>query len=173
MKRKYTLYYVLIALLAVANIGRWWFATPTPGADAARSRTFLPEDFRLRVDSPLAQSASRRDLFQPGSAGRAARGTAAAPHPVPAHMAAKAAVPPPPPSETEVAAAELGKLRLLGVVFRGGKGRAYLAMDKENTIALPGETAFGRFAVEQIGEDAVDVMDLKTNTRRRIPVSGK
>ncbi len=173
MKRKYAVYYVLIAVLAVANAGRWWLAAKTDGADSARSRTFLPEDFRLRMDSPLAQSGPRRDLFQPGS-GRAATG-AAVMHPVHPRVVAKAAIqaPPPPPSETELAAAELGKLRLLGVVFRGGKGRAYLAMDKENVIALAGDTAFGRFSVNRIGEDAVELTDLKTNTRRRIPVSGK
>ncbi len=176
MKRKYAIYYVLIAVLAVANIGRWWFAAKTGGTESVRNQAFLPDDFRLRVDLPLAQSAPRRDLFQPGSLGRAAAARAITPHAVPARVTAKVQAPPPPPpppSEAELAAAEFGKLRLLGVVFRKGKGRAYLAMDKENVIAQAGDTTFGRFVVDQIGEDAVQLTDLKTNTRRRIPVSGK
>jgi hypothetical protein len=175
MMRRYSIYFALIALLAAANIGRWWFAAAkADGAGSSHSRIFLPEDFRLRVDSPLALGASRRDLFQPGNVRMA--GTAGASHAGSARRLARTVPQPAAPAEptaAEAAAAELGKVKLLGVVFRGGKGRAYLGLDKENVIALAGETVLGRFAVDKVGEEAVDLRDLKTNTTRRIPVSGK
>jgi hypothetical protein len=165
VKRHYAIYYALIGVLVVANLGRWWLAPAgNRAADAVHSRSFLPEDFRLRVDSPLALGASHRDLFHPGN-------VTAGIHPV--SVRPRARIEAPPPAPVEMADADLDGLKLLGVVFRGGKGKAYLSLDKESVIALPGETAFGRFLVDSVAEDAVNLRDLKTNTTRRIPVSGK
>jgi hypothetical protein len=174
MKRKYSIYVVLIALLAAVNLWRWWPAgTGASEGRAPHNKVVLPEDFRLRVDAPLAPGAFRRDLFQAGH-GMAATmiGLGHA-----AHVAAKPPAPSVPafsqPAQAETADAELAKFKLLGVVFRAGRGHAYLALDKENMMAISGETLLGRFAVDKVAVDGVELRDLRTNTSRRIPVSGK
>jgi hypothetical protein len=186
MNRRYWIYFGLIALLVGVNFWRAWLpAADEAGAAAARSPVFLAEDFHLRAAPPIARAAPRRDLFRPvdGVALRAAppRTGPGIGRPVRAVRAAPPAQVPLVAAEVvaevdvEVAAAdaELGRLRLLGVVFHAGKKRAYLARDRENIIALAGDTVFGRFAVDRIDVDAVDLRELKTNTSRRIPVSGK
>jgi hypothetical protein len=185
MNRRHGIYLGLIALLVVVNLARWWLpAAKEAGASAARSPIFLPQDFRLRTAPSIVRAAPLRDLFQPvdgaairtpprpGSAmakpARAVRAAQPAPMlPVPAEAVVEVDV------EIAAAEAELGRLKLLGVVFHAGKGRAYLALDRENIIALAGDTVFGRFAVDKVAVDAVDLRELKTNTSRRIPVSGK
>lgn len=179
MSRRYAIYLGLIALLAAINLGRWWLHAATEGRRAAESgKTFAPEDFRLRVGAATAPDGARRDLFQPFSRGMSMTPQPEKPRASKAVTRAQAQPQPqaqalPQPTEAEAAGAALGKLRLLGVVFRAGNWRAYLGLDKENIIALAGETVFGRFVVEKIGVDAVDLRDLKTNISRRIPVSGK
>ena len=165
MKRQYSVYLGLIALLAVVNLWRWW---PHPGTgteeSAARGKVFLPEDFRLRVDLPAAIE-PRRNLFQPRGGTFRTNTT---------HARQGVAQPPVLSGQNEaIAEGGLGKLKLLGVVFRAGKGQAYLALDKESVIAHAGDTVLGQFAVDKIAVDAVELRDLKTNTIRRIPVSGK
>ena len=185
MNRRHRIYLGLIALLVVVNLGRWWLPGATEaGAAAARGASFLPQDFRLRAAPSIVRAAPLRDLFQPadGAAilatpsrpaalGKTAR-AAAAPVQVPVQPVAIEALV---GVDVDVAAAdaELGRLKLLGVVFHAGQGRAYLALDRENIIALAGDTVFGRFAVDKVAVDAVDLRELKTNTSRRIPVSGK
>jgi hypothetical protein len=189
MNRRHRIYLGLIALLVVVNLGRWWLPDATEaGAAAARGASFLPQDFRLRAAPSIVRAAPLRDLFQPAD-GAAILATPSRPAAVAKTVSAvRAAEPapaqvPPVPVEAlvdvdvdvEVAAAdaELGRLKLLGVVFHAGQGRAYLALDRENIIALAGDTVFGRFAVDKVAVDAVDLRELKTNTSRRIPVSGK
>ena len=172
MNRRYAIYLGVIALLAAIIIGRWWLhAANGEGAMAAGSRIFLAEDFHLRVETNTAADAPRRDLFQP--VGKAATRTSlrmAKPVAVKAMVQAPAKSE---PTEAEVAGAELGKIKLLGVVFRGNKGQAYLSRDKENFMAYGGDTVLGRFVVEKVSVDTVDLRDLKTNISRRVPVSGK
>ncbi len=173
MKRKYWTYVVVIALLAAINLWRWWPAGSgaSEGRAPHNTKTFLPEDFRLRVDAPLAPGAFHRDLFLAGH-GTAAK-VAGSSHVM--HVSVKPPTPPLPvqPANAEVGDAELAKFKLLGVVFRAGRGHAYLALDKENMMALSGETLLGRFAVDKVAVDGVELRDLRANTSRRIPVSGK
>jgi hypothetical protein len=171
MNRRYRIYLGVIALLAAVNVGRWVFAGGR-AEPASRERMLLADDFRLRVDVPGA-STRGRDLFSAGGGVRGAVSAAngqsrrksaprIAPAPVPAADAAQV-----------MAASGLGKLRLLGVVFHGGKRQAYLAQDKENCIASTGDTVFGQYAIDAVSVDAVELRDIKTNMTRRIPVSGK
>lgn len=170
MKRRYSVYLVLIALLVAANLARWLAHSGKDAeGSAVQSKVFLPEDFRLRMDSPVA-AGSRRNLFQPnGDASRVATNHTSR------SMAKAMAQPPVQHEQSEAGAADgvLGKLKLLGVVFRAGKGQAYLSLDKENVIALAGETVLGQFTVDKVDVDVVELRDLKNNTTRRIPVSGK
>ncbi len=169
MKRRYNIYFVLIALLLAANLARvWWVSEKGSKETVAHSKVFLPGDFRLHVDAPGAGE-PYRNLFQAQGETRKS-----APHSRPAKV--KAVMPPPlklEKTENEQALDRLGRLKLLGVVFRAGKGQAYLSQDKESVIALPGDTVFGQFVINKINVDAVELKDLKTNTIRRIPVSGK
>lgn len=175
MNRRYSVYLGLIAFLVLVILGRWWLNAGKVVSgmgvveSAAHGRIFLPEDFRLHVDIPVA-SEPHRNLFQPKS-GAPAMNTAHTRQPL-----VKVVAQPPAnlgQSEAETADGRLGKLRLLGVVFRAGRGQVYLALNKESVIAHAGDTVLGQFAVDKIAVDAVELRDLKTNTIRRIPVSGK
>lgn len=172
MTRRYAVYLGLIALLVVVNLGRLWLhsASGAEGA-AARGKVMLPEDFRVRVNFPAAGGEIRRNLFQPMGA---APGTAATHgRPTLARSVTLPSLINPAQNEAEGAGSRLGKLKLLGVVFRNGKGQAYLGQDKESAIAQAGDTVFGQFAIDKVAVEAVELRDLKTNTSRRIPVSGK
>ncbi|MFA6902438.1 MAG: hypothetical protein WC236_05080 [Gallionellaceae bacterium] len=170
MNRRYAIYFGLIALLIAANFVRVWLDSGKGAGEqpVAHGKAFLPEDFRLRVDVPVTGEL-QRNLFQPPGA----------PRMTPAHAKqtrAKSVTQSPlklEKNETELAANRLAKLKLLGVVFRAGKGQAYLGQDKESVIAFAGDTVFGQFIISKIFVDAVELRDLKTNTIRRIPVSGK
>jgi hypothetical protein len=168
MTRRYSVYLGLIALLAVVNFGRWWLHSGSADV-SAREKVMLPEDFRVRVNFPAAGGEMRRNLFQPGG------GTPVATANVRKTTVRSVTPPPaaPAPNEAEVAYSRLGKLKLLGVVFRNGKGQVYLAQDKESVIALVGDTVFGQFAIDKVTVEAVELRDVQTNTSRRIPVSGK
>lgn len=169
MNRRHSVYLGLIALLVAVNLVRWW---PHPGNGAGKSamrgNVYLPEDFRLRMDSSAAAGKLQRNLFQQKSGA-----TRMAPTQNRQNMVAAKPAAQPGQRIAEAAGGELGKLKLLGVVFRAGKGQAYLAMEKENVIAFAGDTMFGQFVVDKVDVDGVELRDLKNNTSRRIPVSGK
>ncbi len=175
MNRRYAVYLGLIALLVVVILGRGWLNSEKRAGglgteeSAARGKIFLPEDFRLRVDIP-ATIEPHRNLFQPKNGASLMNTTHA-------RQAMVKVVSQPPvnlgQNEAEAADGRLTKLKLLGVVFRAGKGQIYLALNKESVIAHAGDTVFGQFAVDKVAVDAVELRDLKTNTIRRIPVSGK
>lgn len=169
MNRRYSVYLGLIALLVAVNLGRWWPHSGN-GAErsAARGNVYLPEDFRLRMDSSAAAGKLQRNLFQPKSGSTRMVSAQNRQNMVAAKPAAEAGQ-----RIAEAAGNELGKLKLLGVVFRAGKGQAYLAMDKESVIAHAGDKVFGQFVVDKVDVDSVELRDLKNNTSRRIPVSGK
>lgn len=169
MSRKHSGYLLVIVMLVLVNAWRWGaFGTAADKHDATHGKTLVAEDFRLHIDAS-GPAGPVRDLFRP------AGGEAAKPRVRPVQAVIKAAPPIPPPELATATAdsADLGKLKLLGVVFRAGKGQAYLAFDKENVIAHSGDTVMGRFAVASIGIDSVDITDLKTNSSRKIPVSGR
>lgn len=168
MNRRYYIYVGLIALLVVINLGRWWLVSENDDeASAASSRVFQPEDFRLLVDLP-ATGNPRRNLFQQHSGAKRLMPTQNKPASVVAQAPEL-----PGQIEADAAADALGKLRLLGVVFRSGRGQAYLAMEKENVIAFAGDRVLGQFIVDKVDLDAVELRDLKSNINRRVPVSGK
>lgn len=172
MNRRYAIYFGLIALLVAANLARVWL-DPGKGAEetGAQRKAFLPDDFRLHVDLPAAGE-PRRNLFQPAGMTKSPRVTPN--HARQGNVVVVTQAPiEPENNEAELAVGRLGKLKLLGVVFRAGKGQVYLAHEKENVIAFAGDTVFGQFVVDKLTVGAVELRDLKTNTMRRIPLSGK
>lgn len=168
MSRRQRVYAVLIALLLLGNLLRWGYTALGAGSGVGEgARTFEAREFELRASVPAAAEPSR-DLF-------AAQADA-----MPAPRAASRSAQPRPPiapaplaPEVDAAAAGLGRLRLLGVVVREGRSQAYLALDKSSVIAQGGDTVFGRYVVERIGVDAVELRDLQTNNTRKIAVSGR
>lgn len=177
MNRRYALYVGVIALLALMKAGQWWLHGGK--GDPVREKLFLADEFRLRVDIPDSDGAGRNLFLGKGGVSRAEAGegpvrrVAIRKQPAPAPVAPpppQPVAPPPVPAEPESA---LGKLRLLGVVFHGGKRQAYLALDKDHIIAAAGDRVFGEYVVEKIAVDAAELRDTKTNITRKIPVSGK
>lgn len=168
MTRRYWLYGGVIAVLVAVNLGRWWLhGGAGSGTSASPSPAFLANDFRLRANVP-ATGEARRNLFAPLATDLAVV------RPARTMRAPQAAPPPAVLSDVpSAAAASLGRLRLLGVVFRGGKAQAYLALDKQSVIAHSGDTVFGQFTVDTVTVDAVELRHLESNILRRIPVSGK
>lgn len=167
MNRRYGIYFGLIGLLVVVNLGRWWWRMDD-GQRATREKTFAPEDFRLRVDVPDA-GASGRNLFAAGGYSRTA-GEGSARKVAHDEPSTTVVAGPLPQAET---VSGIGRLKLLGVVFHGGKRQAYLALEKDNVIADSGDTVFGQYAVDKITVDAVELRDVKNNVTKKIPVSGK
>ncbi len=169
MRRRYLAYGGVIAVLLVANLGRWWLHGGETGPAVAPGRLDDEAAFRLRANVPQPGEV-KRNLFAPQAAGpRAGPPTrpvpaVAAPQPV----AAAAVAPEAPPAD-----ASLGRIRLLGVVLREGQPQAYLALERHSLIARQGEAVFGRYVVERIGVDGVEMRELATQGRRSIPVLGR
>lgn len=173
MKRRYWLLGVAILLLGVLNLWQW----KSPG-NAGRERSsvpaggFRPDDFQLKVGFATAESAhTRRNLFQ-----------SLLPHrpPVAAKkVEAKVEPPPGPPPKTpeqlaeEAARAELGQIKLVGVVFRGEKGQAFLVKGEQLYMVHTGGKVGERFQVEAIRPDSIQLKDPATRVNGQIPVSGK
>jgi hypothetical protein len=184
MKRTTWLLAALAVALIAVNVWRWW---PAPASAPKRSagpqsRTpvFAASDFRLTIGTDTSAAGSRmaRDLFQarvapPPPAARVAR---PAPPPAPPVPQAVSAEPPPKSAEelaAESAQMELAQIKLVGVVFRGGKGQAFLVKGEHAYIAQAGEKVGARFRVESVHAESVDLHDPQTRVSAHIAVSGK
>jgi Tfp pilus assembly protein PilP len=91
----------------------------------------------------------------------------------------KAQTPPPPPPKTpeqleeEAARAELTQIKLVGVVFRGDKGQAFLVKGDQTYMVSVGEKVGDRFTVDAVTSDSVQLKDPRTSVSGQIPISGK
>ncbi len=170
---------VVVAALAAANLWQWGPPQERPPERAAASASaFRADDFQLRVGFVAADAAPpARNLFQPRL-----------PPPPPAakkvEVAAPAPPPPPvpdpgPPPKTaeqlaeEAAQAELKQIRLVGVVFRGEKGQAFLVKGDQLYMVNAGGKVGERFMVEAIGPDSIQLKDPGSRVLGQISVSGK
>ncbi len=170
-RRRHWAYAALIALLVLGNLLRWGVTAWGDRAQAsAGAAAFEARDFELRANVP-APAEPRRNLFAPQAAMQVPAMSRAAQRS--ASVRTQAAPPPVPSEASSATGGGLERLRLLGVVFREGRGQAYLALDKTSVIAQGGDTVFGRYAVDRIGVDAVELRDLNTHNTRKIPVSGR
>jgi Tfp pilus assembly protein PilP len=167
MTRQRSILSGLVLLLIGVNVWYWW---PWRGEDSRMenspaARRFLVEDFAVKAPHAAERSKPmRRDLFQP--------------KPVAVAKPAMKGPPPPPPKTPEqlaeeAARAELAQIKLVGVIFRGGRGQAYLVKGDQTFLVFAGDKVGGRFTVEIIAADAVQLKDPATNVAGRIPVSGK
>jgi hypothetical protein len=165
---------VAVLLLGVLNLWQWGSPDrPTQARSSAAAGVFRPDDFQLRVGfAPADAARSGRNLFQ-----------LRLPPPPPAPIKppeVKAEPPPPaPPSKTpeqlaeEAARAELGQIKLVGVVFRGEKGQAFLVKGEQLYMVNTGGRVGERFLVEAIRADSIQLRDPATRVSGQIPVSGK
>ena len=174
MKPRYVALSVGVALLAALNLWRW-APSGAPAAEraAAVASRLRPEDFRLRVGLAAAETApGSRDLFR--------MRLPPAPPPPPKAVEVRVEEPPPgPPPKTpeqiaeEAARAEFGQIRLVGVVFRGEKGQAFLVKGEQVYMVGTGGRVGERFQVESIRPDSIQLKDPATRITGSIPVSGK
>jgi Tfp pilus assembly protein PilP len=169
MSRRHAAFISLILLLLVANIWYWWPRAPETHRMESSSavRRFQIEDFELKIPQGVDDKYARprRDLFQPKAV-------------VTRRISKKTNSPPAPPPKTpeqleeEAARAELAQIKLVGVVFRGDRGQAFLTKGDQLYLAFPGDKVGGRFTVEKVATDAVQLNDPNTNVTGRIPISG-
>lgn len=168
MKQRQTVFLSMVLLLVIANVGYWWpRAAEIPRMEpSSTARHFQVEDFSLKIPSggDDKYARPRRDLFQPKAAI------------VPTNIK-RINNPAPPPKtpeqlEEEAARAELTQIKLVGVVFRGERGQAFLTKGDQVYLAFPGDKVGDRFAVETVTTDTVQLKDSKTNVTGRIPISG-
>jgi hypothetical protein len=173
MKRRYLLLGLAVFLLGVLNLWQWKSPEgPGRGRSSAPAGSLRPDDFQLRVGLAAAESArSGRDLFQM---------RLPPPPPPPVKVVETKAEPPPgPPPKTpeqlaeEAARAELGQIKLVGVVFRGEKGQAFLVKGDQVYMVHAGGRVGERFHVEAIRPDSIQLRDPATRVSGQIPVSGK
>lgn len=167
MKRKHLLLGAAVLLLAALNFLQW--KSPdgvSRDRSSARPGTFRAEDFQLKAGFATAEAVkANRNLFQLKLP--------------PAPPVKKITAPPGPPPKTpeqlaeEAARAELGQIKLVGVVFRGEKGQAFLVKGDQLYMVQSGEKVGERFQVEVIRPDSVQLKDPATQVSGQIPVSGK
>ncbi len=136
-------------------------------ARSAPAMAFRPEDFDLKISAAGTEKAqaTRRDLFRPKVV-------------LVAKPVKKMDKPPEPPPKTpeqlaeEAARAELTQIKLVGVVFRGSKGQAYLTQGDQTFLVIVGDKVGNRFTVDVISVNAVQLSDSSTQVRGTIVVSG-
>jgi type IV secretory pathway VirB10-like protein len=169
---------VVVVALAAANLWQWSPPQEKPRERAAAAASaFRADDFQLRVGfvAPDAPPVAR-NLFQPRLP----------PAPPPAKKVEAAAPPPPPPPPPagpppktaeelaeEAAQAELKQIRLVGVVFRGDKGQAFLVKGDQLYMVNAGGKVGERFLVEAIRADSIQLKDPGSRVLGQISVSGK
>jgi hypothetical protein len=73
----------------------------------------------------------------------------------------------------EAAQAELAQFKCMGVLFREGKGQAYLVKGDQVFLAQLGEKVGNRFIVDKISPESVVLWDPQTKVSAEVPVSGK
>lgn len=171
-KPRYLLLGLAVLVLAGLNVLQWAFTEgKSAGPAGAAARGFSPEDFRLKTGLALAaRDRSGRDLFRPK--------LPPAP-PQPKVVQAPPEPPPGPPPKTpeqlaeEAAREELRQLKVVGVVFRGGKGQAYVVKGDQAFLVHTGEKVGERFRVEAIAPEGIQLVDPASRVNGQIPVSGK
>lgn len=170
MNRKQALILVAIALLVALNVWRWLpDDAPVPAATSGPSDSELA-DLQLRVAHvDIATQPMRRDLFF-----RLAPPTRPAVQAAnPARRAAAVPIPVKSPEEIalERAQAEFAAIRVIGIVFRNGRGQAYLETGGKSELVGVGDS-FGSFQVTAIRQDSVELKGTGTTAGGRIALAG-
>lgn len=169
MKRGRLFLSIAAALLLALNLWQWLPRGGNEHALPATSGSFLPQDFYLKTTSSvvMTQSSTSRNVFEPRL-------------PPPPKVIVKAPVlPPPPPPKTpeqlaeEASRAELTQIKLVGIVFRGNKGQAFLVKGDQVFLSRVGDKVGDHFTLDSISTESVLLKDAATNVSGQIEVSGK
>jgi Tfp pilus assembly protein PilP len=164
---------VAVAFLVAGNVWRWWpqgsEQERAPAALEPVDRRVVPaiEDFALHTAAVARDPATKmtRDLFQPKLP----------PAPPPVKKPVVTEPPPKTPEQLaeEAARAELAQIKVMGIVFRGTKGQAFLLKGDQTYLVQAGEKVGERFQVVEIRTDSVQLKDPVTQVGGQLPVSGK
>ncbi len=175
---------VLIVLLILVNVWKWWSAAEARlrGQDTPQAKLFSVEDFQVHGLTLESQGKAERDLFRPGKGASDAatnetglagkRIAAARAKPV---AVAQPVVIPPTPQELAVMASrtQLAQLKCIGVLFQENKPpEAYMLMGDQPYVVRPGDVIGQQFVVEKITIEAVYVKDRQTGVTGTVPVDG-
>jgi hypothetical protein len=160
-----------IALLVLANIGRWYFAGQP--VEDTHTKSEIISAAELVLNASLAEAGSvqtmRRDLFriQTRQHEKIAR---------PVLKQVKSRTEPEKTAvqlEQEAAQNELSRVKLLGVVVRKGKAQAYMSKGTETYLVYAGDMFASRYKAERVALDSVEIFDQKVSIRQTIVLSGK
>jgi Tfp pilus assembly protein PilP len=170
VNRNRVIIFCAIGLLLALNLWRWIPAdAPVAAVTSSASDTEL-QDLQLRVANvDIATQAMRRDLFY-----RVAPPVrTAVQNANPARRPAVPAVPVKSPEELalERSQAEFAAIRVIGIVFRNGRGQAYLETGGKSELVGVGD-AFGSFKVTAIRQDSVELKGTETAAGGRIALAG-
>lgn len=162
---------LVVAALAAGNAVRWTWQPGVAGAAyTAAEFAFKPEDFGWPSAAGEGLGLARRDLFQLPKVAQTARPKALGRQPV------KREELPVPASADQLAQTaaqeELTQIKLMGLVFRDGRGQAYLVKGDEVFLVSAGEAVGSRFRVERISSDAVQLRDPVTQVGGWVAVTG-
>lgn len=163
---KYRLMLVVIALLLLANIARWYFAADTSVSPHA-GQMFFVADYKLKAVLVTADfdAVMRRDVFKSSIMSDAP--SADKPRTRQATVKATGADISPPEQN------EIAQIRLLGVVVRESRPQAYLAYGGSTYLVYEQDMVANRFYVARVAVDTVEMLDQKLNIRKTIPLSGR
>lgn len=164
MSRRHRLLALLAAALLVVNLFHWWLSSRerlTIPVGKGGGESFQAKDFQLHTVEPEETKTLRRDPF------RARRLTRS--------KDTLELIPPKTPGEIaqETAKTELAQYRVVGIVFRNGRGHAYLIRGSETFLVSSGDKVGGRFTVVSIASDAVELHDPQTDISGKLPVVGQ
>jgi len=168
VNRRNVLILAAIAALLALNVWRWLPSSGSAGARPASAPQSEIAELTLRVaDADTASKPMRRDLFYR---------TAPEPNVTNANPVRRPVVPPTPVKSAEELAlesaqAEFAGIRVIGIVFRNGRGQAYLEAAGKSELVGVGDT-FGSFKVTAIRQDAVELSGTDTSAGGRIALAG-
>jgi hypothetical protein len=174
----------IIVSLIVLNLWRWWPADASAKLSTeVRHAPMSAQDLRLAVQASTDDALPKmeRNIFQLrrlSPSPRAKPGHTPLPRPAPAVRSVAQPQPPEPPPktpeqvETEAAQAELGQIKLVGVIFRDAKPHAYFARGDQTYMVSVGDTV-ARFTVTAITAESARLHDPRTQIGSVIPVLGK
>lgn len=162
---------IAVAALILLNLWRWWPAGNSPeSAEGGIARSVLtPEDFRLPgvFVASAEETTIRRNLFRTVRTRQAA---SKRPH----RKVASSKPSKRQRAEQRKAAvlAELNAYKLVGVVFREGKGEAFLVKGASQYTVSKGDRLENRFLVDQVDTDTVTLRDTKGGQTGILELSG-
>jgi len=169
MTRKQVMIFGAIVVLIALNVWRWLPESDPVAISRDAASPSEVESLALRVaDAGIASQPMRRDLFyrvapEQRTTGDANPARRPATPPILVKSAEELAL--------EQAQTEFAGIHVIGIVFRNGRGQAYLEAAGKSELVGVGDN-FGSFKVTAIRQDAVELSGVDTTAGGRIPLAG-